>query len=111
MITIDSDKNITLTRGDTFAKILSLKKDGEDYIPQEGDSIKFTMATSYKGERGYDVKLQKYIPTDTLLWKINPNDTAELPYDVYNYDLEITYADGTVETFVSAKLRLTKEVG
>lgn len=112
MIIVDSQKNISMTRGDTFAKILSLKKDGEVYEPQDGDVIRFNMSKGYKGNHDYILLIQKVIPNDTLLWKLEPNDTSDIPYGRYNYDLEITYADGTVETFLNdRKFSLTKEVG
>lgn len=112
MITIDNNKNITMTRGDTFVKTLTLAKNGQRYVPQEGDDILFTMAKGFKGLRGYEVVLQKHIPIDTLIWLISANDTKDLDYGTYNYDLEMTYADGNVETFAGErKITLTKEVG
>lgn len=112
MITVDNNKNITMTRGDTFVKVLTLTKNGSSYTPQEGDDILFTMAKGFKDTRGYEVVLQKHIPTDTLIWQITANETKDLDYGIYNYDLQMTYADGTVETFASErKIELTKEVG
>ena len=111
MIQIDNNYNITMTRGDTFARTLVLTKGDEPYVPQEGDVIRFAMAQVYKDKPGYELLLEKVIPNDTLLWKIEPSETSSLAYGNYKYDLQITYADGTVETFANKKkLTLTEEV-
>lgn len=113
MIHIDSDHNIKMTRGDTFAKTLTLYKNGEQYIPNASDEILFTLSKTYKGKSGYEVLVQKTIDPVTLLWLIESSDTAELPYGRYVYDLQITYGStGYVETFADDKtLTLTEEVG
>ena len=111
MITIDSNKNIVMTRGDTFARTLILKKNGQTYTPESGDVIRFAMAKTYKGKTGYELLIEKTIDNSTLLWKLDPEDTAELDYGKYVYDLQMTYADGTVETFADKKqFILTEEV-
>lgn len=111
MIQIDNNFNITMTRGDTFARTLVLTKSDKPYVPQEGDVIRFAMAQVYKDKPGYELLLEKVIPNDTLLWKIEPSDTSTLAYGYYKYDLQITYADGTVETFADKKkFTLTEEV-
>lgn len=113
MITIDNNYNITMTRGDTFAKTLTLKKSGEVYTPNAGDVITFTMAKSYKGSSDYEPIIQKTINPETLLWLIEAEDTEELDYGKYYYDLQIVYAEtGYTETFAGKKtIRLTEEVG
>lgn len=111
MIQIDDKFNITMTRGDTFIRTLILTKDGETYTPQNGDVIRFAMAKKYKSEDGYELILNKVIPNDTLTWTIEASETSNLDYGKYTYDLQITYIDGTVETFADQKtIKLTKEV-
>lgn len=113
MITIDANKNITMTRGDTFHGKLTLKKDNVAYTPLEGDVVRFALANKYKSENGYRLILTKTITFDGSLgtWTINANETAELKYGSYVYDIQMTYADGTVETFADQKkFVLTKEV-
>lgn len=113
MIEIDKGYNITMTRGDTFARTLSLKRNGETYTPNEGDVITFTLAKCYKGSRGYEALIQKTIDPTTLLLLIDAEDTAGLEYGRYFYDLQIVYATtGYTETFANKKvLTLTEEVG
>ena len=111
MITIDNAFRITMTRGDTFQRTLVLTKNGETYTPQEGDVIRFAMSKKFEGQNGYALLLEKTIPNDTLLWTIDAEETKMLPYGTYNYDLQITYADGSVETFADKKtIKLTEEV-
>lgn len=112
MIYIDDNFNITMTRGDTFVKTISFTRNGEPYTPRTGDVIRFAMSKVYKGKTGYELLLNKIIDNGTLLWIIDAEDTADLPYGKYVYDLQITHGDtGYVETFAAKKtLTLTEEV-
>lgn len=109
MLLIDNNQNITLTRGDTLTLRVELMKDGSEYVPEEGDSVRFALSIQYKNQLGYELILSKEIPTDTLTFTASSAETA-LDYREYNYDIEITHADGSVDTFISAKLRIVGEV-
>lgn len=104
-----SGTTITLTRGDTFiADILITDKDGNQYIPVEGDKVRFAMKASYS-----DLKplLIKDIPIETLTLIIEPKDTAYLNFGKYVYDVQLTKATGEVDTFITkAKIYITEEV-
>lgn len=107
MLEIDSACNIKLTRGDTGAfQIDLIGSDDLPYIPQEGDSLRFAMAKQYAG----DVIIEKDIPIDTLLLKLEPEDTKSLDFGSYVYDIQFTSADGDVSTIILSKLTITKEV-
>ena len=108
MLTIKGHK-ITLTRGDSLTLLVSLKKDGSDYEIQEGDSIRFAMSKYYLGEEGYELIKEKAIPTDSLELTLSADDTSVEPRE-YNYDIQMTHADGTVDTFISSTITITKEV-
>jgi hypothetical protein len=42
---------------------------------------------------------------------INPEDTKNLAFSSYVYDIELTKEDGTVDTFIDrAKIKITEEV-
>lgn len=110
MISIDNENNITMTRSDSLLATVQIEKNGEEYIPQEGDYIRFALSRGYKGQSGYQLYIDKQIPNDTLLLELTPEDTSALDYGTYKYDIELTYADGRVDTFISSKLKLTKEV-
>ena len=120
MLTIDNSNNITLTRGDTLTLTVSLLQEvdpvppateptTEPYVPEEGDIIRFAVSRGYKGQTGYELKLSKEIPHDTLTFTCSSQETT-LDYTTYNYDVEITHPDGCVDTFISAKLTITGEV-
>lgn len=65
-------------------------------------------AESYMDEKPLVVK---DIPSDTMLLVLEPEDTKTLPFGKYVYDIQITYADGKVDTFITkGRLRLTEEV-
>ena len=101
---------IKMTRGDTLRVTLTLKDDeGDEYTPLQGDVIRFAMKKDYDDENPIIIK---EIPNDTLELVLNPEDTKNLPQPSnYVYDMEITYENGDVETFIKeAKLYITKEV-
>lgn len=87
---------ITLTRGDTFEALVSAtKKDGTPYIPVEGDVIRFAMKENYDDARPL---LVKEIPIDTMMLMLEPSDTADLNFGKYVYDIQLTKANGKVDT-------------
>lgn len=99
---------IFLTRGDTGKATINLTySDGTAFVPSEGDSVRFAMAKDYTGE---NVLVDIDIPTDSFLLHIEPEDTAELDYGKYYYDIQVTLADGDVDTVISGRLTLGKEV-
>ena len=109
MLSIDANNNITLTRGDTLTLTVGLTKDGETYVPEESDVIRFALAKGYETDFGYELLITEVIPNDTLTFTLSSTQT-QLEYRVYNYDIQVTHSDGCVDTFISAKLTITGEV-
>ena len=118
MLTIDGN-NIKLTRGDTLALEIKLTQEIdpvppateptiEPYIPAADDVIRFAVSKGYKGQTDYELKFSVELSHDLSL-VCGPDKTA-LDYYVYNYDVEITFADGRVETPISGTLEITGEV-
>ena len=102
--------DITLTRGDSLLLQLSLTKGADPYVPQEGDSIRFALKQKYS-DADADVKINKQIPTDTLILEILPTETKPLSMGkTYVYDIELTDANDRVDTFISGKFTITEEV-
>ncbi len=102
------DNNISLTRGDTlFLTVDLVDSDGDPYVPQDGDTIRLAMKRRMNSS---DLVLLKDIPTDTLTFEIKPEDTKELKYGTYHYDIELTDADGHVATVIIGKFTVTEEV-
>ena len=110
------NNKITLTRGDTFVATVEMNKDGEPYTPQEGDVIRFavkhpTMNASKTDYADAEPLIEKVIPNGTLILQLDPEDTKPLGFGDYVYDIQITYANGRVDTFITtAQFKLTPEV-
>lgn len=107
---------IWLTRGDTFkANIEIVDRDGEPYEPEVGDTLRFHLKRHYEDAVCI---VEKTIPADTLMLWLRPEDTQQLPYGTYVFEVELTFANGDVDTIIGkapepkndAKLILTKEV-
>lgn len=106
---------IYLTRGDTLRASLSIKQNEVDYTPVKGDSIRFAMKrkelnaskTEFLDKKPLIIK---EIPIDTLQLQLDSSDTANLSFGAYAYDIQITMADGTVDTFISDIIYLQPEV-
>lgn len=96
---------ITLTRGDTLRLELSLTKDGEAYEMQDGDQIRFALKKEYRDE---DVLIEKAIASDMIL-ELVPEDTKPLAFGDYVYDIQMTYADGAVDTFIAKAIFIISE--
>ena len=100
---------IYLTRGDTFKAHLTITNpDGSVYTPIEGDSIRFALKESVDDK---ECLIFREIPIDTMLLIIFPSDTKELEFGTYVYDIQLTKANGDVDTFITAsKFKITAEV-
>lgn len=105
-----SGNTITMTRGDTFRAVIEPKtKSGEVYHPADGDSIKFTAKRYYTDNVAL---IEKQIRTETMLLEILPDETKQLQQPAsLVYDIQLTHADGTVDTFISGKIHIKPEVG
>ena len=101
---------IRLTRGDSFYVRVGMKhKDGTVYTPHEGDVVRFALSTDFT--KRLPPLVLKDIPIDTQLLHLVPEDTTNLDYGVYRYDIELTTADGDVDTFIEkAKFKISEEV-
>lgn len=99
---------IYLTRGDTARiQIDLIEADGTAYEPQEGDSVRFAATVEW----GDPPCIEIPISTDSLLLEIAPNDTKPLEFGEYWYDIELTRANGDIDTFIDrAKLVIREEV-
>lgn len=103
----DKTKTISLVRGDTLRVQIGIDVDGQAYTPTNGDTIRFAMKSSYGSNR---VLIHKEIPKDTMVLTLLPNDTKRLAFGNYVYDIEITFENGDVDTFISGYLKLLPEV-
>lgn len=110
MLNVDSKTNvITLTRGDTARIQVNITDaTGQPYVPQDGDVIRFALKKRYADDTPL---INITIPNDTLLLEISPSDTKPLRFGTYKYDIQITMANGTVDTFIDrGQFVITEEV-
>lgn len=101
---------IYLTRGDTFRTRVGMKQRGsdEEYEPVTGDVIRFKVKRNYSDAQPI---ISKVISNDTQILTLAPSDTKPLDFGNYVYDIELTKANGDVDTFIAgASLVITKEV-
>ena len=99
---------ITLTRGDSFYCHLDLKRNGQAYTPDDGDVIRFALKKDYFDTNAL---ISQTIPNDTLILCLLPADTKTLAFGTYVYDIEITFENGDVDTFINeAKFIIAPEV-
>ena len=109
------DNTIYLTRGDTLQVQLAIMQDDNIYIPVEGDKVRFALKRSRfnQDKTRYldkDPLILKDIPIDSLILQLDSEDTASLNFGKYDYDIEITMANGRVDTFIKDVMYLEPEV-
>lgn len=104
-----SGTKITMTRGDTLkVKVNLFDCNGNEYIPDSNDKLRFALKKSYSDKIPL---IQKSIPTDSCILQLNPRDTKFLKQPgSYVYDIQITFSNGFVDTFISDTITLTEEV-
>ena len=99
---------IIMTRGDTLKLQIIIQNGNDIYQPVEGDVIRFAAKKDYDDEMPC---ILKDIPYNTCELHLEPQDTKHLEQPcTLLYDVEITMNDGTVDTFMTGKLKITEEV-
>ena len=91
-----SNKMIRITRGDTGIFTLSVKSGGQSY-DYSNDQVLFTVKKSMNTKEIIFQKTIEYGQTVTIL----PEDTAGLPCGTYTYDVQVTTANGVVNTVIT----------
>lgn len=98
---------IRMTRGDTIFVEFPLAVNNEPYQLQEGDVIQFAVKEDYDSVKPVICKA-----LDGYVLRLDPEDTKPLPFGKYVYDVQITFANKVVITYIEkAKFVLDKEVG
>lgn len=99
--------DITLTRGDTLHLQITLTdQEGEVYTLQDGDTLVFTVKKNTSSDV---VLIQKNILNSNIT--ISHEDTKNMAYGTYMYDVQLTQANGDVTTVIKpSKFKITEEV-
>ena len=102
-------KNIILTRGDTLRVHVDIVDSaGDAYVSDKGDKLRFALKRGYREEKPL---LVVDIPMDTMMLVLRPEDTKPLNFGSYVYDIQLTQANGDIDTVIpEGTLILTKEV-
>ena len=113
-LTVDDDYNISLVRGDSASfdvPLVNVDDEGHEtpYTPQQGDQLRFALSDKY-GVSREEVLILKQIPMNTLILKLEPEDTKPLKFKKYHYDIEFTDSSGDVTTVLEADFEVAKEV-
>lgn len=91
--------HINLTRGDSG--VLNLKcTNGETSYLETGDVLYLTVKKDIYTK---DIIFQKLITNfyeDSAIIEIQPENTKNLDYGVYKYDIQLTKVDGTINTLI-----------
>lgn len=104
---IDRDYNIAVVRGDSASFNINLfDANGEAYTLVEGDTLTFTVKKSAFSKAPL---IQKNITGNVI--DIFPEDTVNLPYGGYVYDVQLITVEGYVDTVVTPRrFRILGEV-
>lgn len=90
------NNTIYLTRGDSANLNVEIINDaGDIYTLEDGDVCEFTVK---KYTTSNEVILKKQITNGEM--KINPDDTRNLDYGIYYYDVQVTMKNGDVCTVI-----------
>ena len=95
MLTVDSENNITLTRGDTAILTLTVKKNGSDYDFSD-DLTQFTVKRNTVTS---ELVFQKTFTGTSI--QIDPSDTKDLYYTDLKYDVQLITPDNEVYTVIT----------
>lgn len=95
MYKIDDDQNIFLTRSDTCSLKLSVVDDNDTPYDYSNDLVQLTIKTNTYTPV---IVIQKNIVGDTF--KIDPDDTKNLQYGRYLYDVQIITNSNDVYTVI-----------
>ena len=105
------NNTITLVRGDTVEIPVTIRtRDGEKYIPSEGDVVRFALKDGYGDD--VPVLIHKVLPSDSLILRLESCETKEImaKKKPYVYDVELTTANGYVDTVVRGVVNVLEEV-
>lgn len=107
-----SNNDVSLTRGDTarltVPTYVTINDEKQPYTVKEDDVLTLTVKKDYADE----VPLIEKKITGSNMFHIKPEDTKELDFGTYKYDVQLTTADGDNYTVIDdKKFNITKEVG
>lgn len=120
MIEVDEKTGaITIVRGDSgyvTVPLFEIVEDAETgekveqpYTLQPGDTLRFAAAKRY-GSTEDECIIIREIEAPEMKLEFYPEDTKNLKFGEYKYDLELTTADGYVDTILMSTFKVSEEV-
>ena len=96
MIIIEGN-HISLVRGDSATINLTIKdkKTNQEYILEVGDIVRFSVK---KEIQSHDIVIQKQFNNNEIV--LDYEDTKDLSFGDYVYDVELQYSDGQRDTII-----------
>lgn len=109
MLSVSKTGEIQLTRGDTARLTVPITDStGQPYTIKADDVLTLTVKKEYEDE---EALIEKKV-TGGNSFHIKPEDTKELEFIKYKYDVQLTTADGDNYTVLADKtFTITREVG
>ena len=104
--------NISMTRGDSEAIKVTVKDTIENVVPLlTGDTIYFTVREYTLNTTKIIEKIITEFDDGEALITINPQDTNDLSFAYYVYDIQLTRENGMVKTIIPpSQFLITGEV-
>lgn len=93
---INNADDVAMTRGDSES--LTVQKVGGTWVT--GDAITLTIRISAVGEIVFQRTVTTFDASGAAVIAINPEDTEDLAFGTYVYDVQHTAADGTVTPLI-----------
>lgn len=89
--------SLEMTRGDSES--ITVTCDNHPFEP--GDIVEMTVRKRASAEeRAFYKRVEEFAEDGSAVIAIEPEDTAELAFGNYMYDIQLTFADGTVSTII-----------
>jgi hypothetical protein len=92
--------SIRMIRGDSDSITVQLSEKDEARPLVDGDTVYFTVKKSpYDTEKALQKVITEFAEGKAII-PITRDDTKDLKFYIYTYDIQITFSDGTVKTIV-----------
>lgn len=106
------EKNISIVRGDSKIFQINFKdSSGNPYPLETGNTIYFTVKEQSDFENALIEKTATNFPDGVVLFNILPEDTKNLDWRTYVYDIRWKRPDGSVKTLIErSDFELKREV-
>ena len=100
MVINSSTDDVAMTRGDSESLTVRKMVDGAATSWVPGEIITLTIRTYAEGEIVFQRVVTEFDDGGAAVIAINPEDTEDLAFGRYVYDIQCTTTDGTVTTLI-----------